>query len=256
MPKRGELSDIEWLQGPQRELTQAVRGLYMLLVGKQLGTRGVADRCRSSKSAFSALLNGKTKRPSLTTLRMLHELAEREVGAEALPVSMSQVERLHGALLAADEVQDQQPCANCPASRAQAAPLLAAAPSTNGQPADRPVRTSGLDTRLPVPSPKGDRQPIVVREWLGMDDLVARLVADQVADAAGILRYMGLAATPPETAAAINSCHRRGLAEAANAIIVYAAQRTDHEVMRIAKVLLDGADPDGAAELLGRRLTA
>ncbi|GIE96639.1 hypothetical protein Ari01nite_41040 [Paractinoplanes rishiriensis] len=80
------------------------------------------------------------------------------------------------------------------------------------------------------------------------------MAANQVADAAGIVRHIGRAGRPAEVAAAIADCRQAALLDEASAIIVYAAQRMDPDHTRIMMELLDIGETDAVRELLTRRL--
>lgn len=252
LSKRGEYADLGDLQGPRRELAVVVRKLCSLISGGELGLggrgpgqrEGLSEVCNASRSALSDLLNGKTKRPDLGFLMRLYALAEEKAETASMPLSLEELEQLHKAVM--DSNRRQYPCAGCPTAERRSV-----AAAANGKPADLNLRRPVPDATLPVPPSAGDRQVAAPQEWTGMGDLHARLAAGQDADAVGILRHAGLAVAAPETAAAIAACHRHGLGEAADAMIAYAAQRSERDVMQIARALIENDLPAGARELLG-----
>lgn len=258
MAGRGTYGDLDKLRGPQREFAVAVRELFVEAAGGEPRTlRELSKMLRIPKNRLSDLANAKVGKRGAATidyLTDLHNVASALASGKPLQVTLDSLLLLHQQVRQlVQEIRDGElkpgMCANCPAGTARAA-SAPAIPSADHEPADAPQHESLRDMVLPVPTPTGDRPFIGLREWPGMDDLHTRLAAGEFADAAGILRHTGSAAAAPETAAAIAACYRRGLHEAADTMLVYAAQRTGRDVMQIAKALLDNDHPSGANELL------
>ena len=252
LPKRGEYAGLNHLQDPHRELAIAVRKLCRLIGGGKLGLggggrgrkEGLSEVCNISRSALSALLNGKTKRPDLNILKRLYELAEGEAGAEAMPLSFEDLKGLREAVII-ESSRGRHLCSARGDGQGQCSTASAAGEQV------RPNLRQAAPTALPVLPVAGDRQVPVLAQWTGIRDLHARLAAGQDADAAGVLRYTGLSAVAVETAAAIATCSRAGLGEAADALIVYAARRSERDVMEIARALIGYSLSADASELLG-----
>jgi hypothetical protein len=246
----------EDLPGPRRAFAEAVRSILREAAGGKTRTlRELSVTLRTPKNRLSDLVNAKVGKSQTATVYALQKLHDKASSAspKALQISINHLLQLHQAVIHLDQatqaVDLQAICATCPAAKTRDAPrsaLLAA----DREPAGAAGRQPSRDRQLPVPPPTGDRQVAVSPDWLDMDDLDARIAAGEVADAAGILRHTGFAAAAPETAAAIAACYRRGLHEAADTMIVYAAQRPGRDVMQIAKALLDDDHPSGASELL------
>ncbi|MEV4691973.1 hypothetical protein AB0K27_12750 [Micromonospora echinospora] len=204
----------------------------------------MSEVCNVSRSALSALLNGKTKRPDLNILKRLYALAEEKVEAAAMPLSFEDLKQLREAVI--EGSRGWRPCSACRDGQGQCSTA-----SADDEQVRLDIRQPAPIATLPVLPLAGDRQVPVLAQWTGIRDLHARLAAGQDADAAGVLRYTGLSAVADETAAAIAICSREGLGEAADALIVYAARRSERDVMEIARALIGYSLPADASELLG-----
>jgi len=238
MPGVGAYStEVDDLPPECARLTKVVRALCQIAGRDEPTIRAVADRCRISKSALGALLAGKAKRPNEGLLDRLWKEAEGAAATPAdLPVTRDELRLLCHAV--AQESLALLPCVHCR--------------SGDREPAFAPVsRRPALDSQLPVPPLSSDRQ-----RWTGLEGLISRLKADQLDDAAGVLRHTAITANPPEVAAAIAACETHGLAEAVEAATTYAARRTADDVIWIACELLDSGNTAAARSLLTLMRTA
>jgi len=240
MPKRAKYADLDLPPGPLRELTLAIRTCCMILSDGGVSLAGIADVSTMSKSVVSDLLNGHRKRPQAEQLQSLHALAEKRAGSSnhQLP-ALDEMLRLQERVCA--EADHGSSCKTC------RRPWDAAKPDAL-EPASIPDGKG--DKALPVHRSGGDRQG----EWADMADVLARLAAGQVADAAGILRHVGRDGDAVEAAVAAATCHRQGLPDAASTVVSYAAQRADEEIIFIVGTLLDGGDLEIAKQLVALRL--
>ncbi|AFU04318.1 hypothetical protein AW168_06735 [Nocardia brasiliensis] len=235
LPQLGKFADLdrnklsqEWL-----ELAEAIRDLIGLTglscraivdavaerlkeLKKELGARADearADEVRAelaelksrylSKSVLADLANGKRKRPKAIHLRELHSLALVKAGPGAV-ISWDDLERLR--------------------ERAAA------------KPAERTISAAAITPVVaPVPHSEGDRRKFVTPDvaWPPAKDLAVYISVGNFERANGLIRYVGSEASPAETANAVISCRDLGMAEATEAIITYAGNRSERDVLRI-----------------------
>ncbi|MFF9573461.1 hypothetical protein [Streptomyces sp. NPDC014685] len=108
-------------------------------------------------------------------------------------------------------------------------------------------------TRVPVPHAEGDRHPTEVAELTWSEtQLVARYLADgQSRDADLLLWRAGVSYSAEEIVRAVASCHSAGLLDAAETILLNAAERSDRQaVLNITAALNDAGRHEDVKFLL------
>ncbi|GIM95122.1 helix-turn-helix domain-containing protein [Paractinoplanes toevensis] len=247
MATTGHKGNIDHPTNAQRELTDALRICISALTHAGMSQNAVAKSLHMSSSALSYLITGKRKRPTRKILESLHQLVSLRAPNSALPLPT-----LADLLLLLDrvlyELQQSQPCKAC--GRPWDSKALPTRPSVSTVEESNPGRAPSENLALPVDQIDGDRQGA----WEDLADLQWRLSADELGDAAGILRHVGQDCEPTETAIAIATCVREGLGDAAKTIMTYAAQRVDEEIIVMVRALLVGGDATAAEELVTLRL--
>ncbi|WP_280450106.1 hypothetical protein, partial [Nocardia brasiliensis] len=101
---------------------------------------------------------------------------------------------------------------------------------------DRPIGAAPMTPVVaPAPPAKGDRRKFVTPDvaWPPAKDLAVYISVGNFERANGLIRYVGSEASPAETANAVISCRDLGMAEATEAIITYAGNRSERDVLRI-----------------------
>lgn len=98
-------------------------------------------------------------------------------------------------------------------------------------------------TRVPVPLPEGDRHPADAAELTWPEtSLVAQYLAEgQKRDAGFLLWQAGTTYSATDIVEAVGSCRTAGLHEAADAILINAAERSDRQAVLNIAAALDNA---------------
>lgn len=231
MPQRHEYLELpDSLAPEQRALAEAVRGLAS---AAQLSFGRLGRLSYVSKSLLADLASGKRKRPmDPEALRPFH-IAASATAAERGVRAMSWDEfRACCAALGRPPEPDPEVCGECGAKRGGGGSAL------GEEPADSAVdgRQEPQDV-LPVPRPRGDRQPRADVFWPHMPVLKGYLDAGSLENATGLLRSAGRHVPPEETAEAIAACASAGLEEAAEMLLQQASTRDSREVLRVLQEL-------------------
>ncbi|MFI6168074.1 hypothetical protein ACIBCN_14930 [Nocardia sp. NPDC051052] len=108
----------------------------------------------------------------------------------------------------------------------------------------------------PVPRPEEDRRnsATVGVQWDAADDLAAYAAVGNREGAIGVIRHVGATAAPVETANAVIACRDMGLIEETEAIISYAGNRSERDVLYILRYLQQHNRRVDADALLDRAL--
>ncbi|GAA5084496.1 hypothetical protein GCM10023319_29550 [Nocardia iowensis] len=177
-----------------------------------------------TKSVLWDWAHGNRKRaPKIVQLKELHNLALASAGAADEVISWDDLERLwHNVATKPAEI--------APASEA---------------------------TVAPVPRSEGDRRNIAILEiaWRPAKDLATYISVGNLERANGLIRHVGSEADPAETADAVISCRDLGMPEATRAIIDYAGNRPERDVLHILHSLKQRGRRADADALLDRALT-
>jgi predicted transcriptional regulator len=244
----GHKANIDHLPDARRNLTHAFRNCISALNAVGMSQNAIAKSLHMSSSALSYMTTGKRKRPTRKMLEDLHRLASQRAAnnAESLPTLSELLHLLDRVLF---ELQQAQPCKACGRAWDSKAPPTRPSPVAE-KPAAGYAQSVSANFAVPVEDVDGDRQAA----WEDLADLQRRLSADELADAAGIMRHVGQDSEPGETAIAIATCTREGLDDAAKTIMTHAAHRLDEEIIVMVRILLASGDATAAEELVTLRL--
>ena len=270
LPKCGEFAELNPdLTSAQRELAVAVRGLV-----RQVGLpcRGIAVKLEKraenggylqtagclSKSALSALINGRRKREPRHTepLHGLWELAVSNVKSGETVISWEELTELLGQLAPPKPDASQSDlCPTCGGLDQRYSAVSTASEVTAPLPAT--ASTPSTSVIAPVPHKEGDRRKrgSAKLPWPAAADISKYLTAGALESANGLIRYVGTEASPTETAHAIISCRDLGLLDATATIIGYAGTRDKRDVLQILHSLNQRDRRDDADSLLNRALS-
>ncbi|THA28313.1 hypothetical protein E6R18_28785 [Streptomyces sp. A1277] len=146
-----------------------------------------------------------------------------------------------------------------PASPIVANPGLARARRLRRRARRREISLPQERVRVPVPRPMGDRHPADAAELTWPEtELVARYLADDRKHDAGFLLWQaGASYSAPDIVNAVGSCRTAGLHEAADAILINVAERTDRQaVLNIAAALGDAGQHEDVTFILTAAMRA
>ncbi|MEW1774920.1 hypothetical protein [Streptomyces sp. NPDC086777] len=228
MPRHGRFRELEAdIPDGRKALTEALRRL-MLVIGLSLRKTHEAlelrnSGCDASASALSDLLNARVSKPKESVVQALYGLAETIAREKRLPMPIGWEELK---TLWREACKPPAPlCVEC------------------GSPV------------LPVPQPMGDRQHGQGR-WPNVLALLAMKQNRRSEDIAGVLRHLGMTASPEEVAHAVTVCRARGLRSEAEVILRYVQSGRDgHELAQIAYEFIQVENNAMARRLLEMSLT-
>ncbi|MFJ7622805.1 hypothetical protein ACIQYZ_28830 [Rhodococcus erythropolis] len=271
LPKCGEFAELNPdLTSAQRELAVAVRGLVRQI---DLPCRGIAVKLEKraeyggylqtagclSKSALSALINGRRKREPRHTepLHGLWELAVSNAKSGETVISWEELTELLAQL--APPKPDASQSDLCPTCGGLDQRYSTVSTASEESAVDVPATASTPLTSVfaPVPRQEGDRRKRQSAElpWPAAADVSKYLTAGALESANGLIRHVGIEASPTETAHAIISCRDLGLLDATATIIRYAGARDRRDVLQIIHSLNQRDRRDDADSLLNRALS-
>lgn len=268
MPRRARFSDLPTdLPDERAQMALAVRtmieetGLPYRSIERELRHKAEsAGYLRSdgylTRSVLSCLANGQRKRaPRARPLRGLHELAvENSTSPEAV-LAWTELEALllSFAALRTEAAIGLAACVAC--GTACVACKAAALPGKLGS----QFKPAGIASPLvaPVPPSEGDRRNRLDYDiaWPAARDLAGYILVDDLERANGLIRHVSIEAPPAETADAVAACRDLELHEATDAIIRYAGQRPDRDVLEIVRSLNQRERRAEADTLLDHALT-
>ncbi|MFI2783085.1 hypothetical protein [Streptomyces sp. ALB3] len=255
-------------------ITAAHRALVTALREiRECSTRTQADIARDAHQEPTTLSNhlNAGRIPEETLLRDFYAVVEKDAsGSGPLPHTL---EFLLGLRLHAKKKH----CACC--SVGYPATTAAGTQAEPEQPASRSVRQPDLmrarrvrrrarrhkfatpqgRSEVPVPRSKGDRHLTNAAELTWSETgAVARYLADgRNRDAGFLLWQAGMSYTAAEIVVAVHSCRTAGLHDAAEAILINAAERTDRQaVLNIAAALDDAGRHDDVTFMLTAAMRA
>lgn len=227
MPSRGQMKPLPSSLPPaRRELAQAVRTLLRETGGS---LRRVAVQIHSSQSVLYRLESGRFVIPDEKVILDLHRLAERKGRGRTMAVS----ELRHLLRRVRDE--------SAAAAARPAADTVARI--HRGEPA-APIAGTGAPCVAPVPTQSGDRRnssAAVGPQW-PVDELIRHLANSRYEHAIGMLDHAGDEAPAVESAAAIQACRNRGLADATETLLRKVRSRPGDVVLAVIRHLMDADD--------------
>ncbi|MGW1099351.1 hypothetical protein ACWD5W_26530 [Streptomyces sp. NPDC002455] len=255
-------------------LTAAHRALVTALREiRECSTRTQADIARDAHQEPTTLsnhLNG-GRIPEESLLRDFYAVVEKDAsGICELPHTL-------GSLLELRAHAKKKHCTCC--SVGYPAATTASTPAEPQQPASHSVKEPELARArrlrrgarrhsfpalperagVPVPQEEGDRHPVEAAELTWPETgVVARYLADgQKRDAGFLLWQAGRSYSPAEIVLAVGSCRTAGLHDAAEAILINVAERTDRQaVLNIAAALNGAGRHDDVAFMLTAAMRA
>ncbi|SED59195.1 hypothetical protein SAMN05216483_4124 [Streptomyces sp. 2131.1] len=243
-----------WKELPS-DITAAHRSLVTALRDvRQCSPRRQADIARDAHQEPTTLSNhlNAGRIPEETLLRDFYAVVERDASASgygALPHTLDALLELRThakkkhcecctvGYPAAPEQHEQQP-----ASPAVANPELARARRLRRRARRREIALPQKRGGAPVPLAEGDRRTTDAAEltWPETEVVAGYLADGRKHDAGFLLWQAGASYSAPDIVQAVGSCRTAGLDEAAEAILINVAERTDRQaVLNIAAALDD-----------------
>ncbi|MBV2152022.1 hypothetical protein [Kitasatospora sp. SUK 42] len=210
--------------------------------------RSVAGQIHSSRSALYRLASGKVLFPDTDAVLKLHRLAQRRTGVEVVPES--DLRALLQRVL--DEGEHAAAADNSIAEADR--PALEEATGMGGGAQEG---GTGAPAVAPVPPAEGDRrnERATGLQW-PVDELVLHLDSGRYEHVVGMLDYAGDEAPALESAAAIQTCRSRGLAEVVDVLLRKVGGRPDRFVLDVVGHLMDAGGHADARELISRSAQA
>ncbi|MFJ7197408.1 MULTISPECIES: hypothetical protein [unclassified Streptomyces] len=230
-----------------KELSSDISAAHRVLVAAMREVRECSPRTQAeiakdahqAPTTLSNHLNG-GRIPEESLLRDFYGVIEKDTAAP-LPHTLGALLdlRVHAQKRHCDCCSIGYPTADAPANEEQPASRAVQKPPTRRVPRlshrSRRRSLSMLQERMrvPVPLPEGDRHPAEAAELTWSETgLVARYLADgQSRDADLLLWQAGTSYAADEIVRAVASCRSAGLTEAAETILINAAERPDRQAV-------------------------